>query len=282
MGAFVREKDIKCNRFYREVDIFTFTDSQQQAVRRRRKTKSKITAPKQRNYNDKRAKRYFVEMANANFWKGDYMVDLTYSDEHLPATFEAAHHQAVLFLERVARRRRALGLPALKYQLVTQAGEANGRLHHHINMNGGLPREEIEAMWWAVKGTKRKNYEDAVPLGWCNVRGLQPDKKGIARRAGYMARSSSGKKLWTQSQNLIKPDEITTVTDGKFTRRELERIARLPTDCEEYRRFWERKYKGWKLVESRREYNKLTGWAFYHVFSKMDLPTLQKQRGKPK
>ena len=272
MKAFIREKVIDCGTSYREVDIVPYTENQQEVVKQKRKTKEKVTAPKQRNYNDRRAKRYFVELANHNFWRGDYIVDLTYDDEYLPVTFDEAHKNAVRFLDRLAYRRKVLGLPALKYLLVTAEGELEGgtkRFHHHLLINGGLDREEVENTWWVEKGTKKNDYNDRVYYGWANVRGLQPNKKGISNRAGYMSRISAGKKLWTQSQNLDKP--YAAIDDNRYTRRQIEKIAKLPPDCEEYKAFWEKKYKGWELVETKRVWNDITGWSFYHIFNKLIL-----------
>ena len=83
-----------------------------------------------------------------------------------------------------------------------------------------------------------------------------------ANMAGYMVQDSAGKKHWTQSQNLEKPWHRGP-NDGKYTRNQLEKIAKLPSDSEEYRNFWEKKYRGWELVDSERQYVEQSGWYFY-------------------
>ena len=98
--------------------------------------------------------------------------------------------------------------------------------------------------------------------GWANADRLRPNKKGIANIAGYIAQDSAGKKHWTQSQNLEKPWHRAP-NDEKYTRRQLDRIAKLPEDCEEFRRFWERQYRGWELVDCEKIYVEQTGWHFY-------------------
>lgn len=262
MDSFIREKVVHCGSDFIAPEIFPYTGRQQKAVSGPRGKKKKVSEPKQKNLNDKRAKRYFVQLANSNFGEGDLAVHLTYSPEHLPGTYEEAHAIATVFLRRVAYRREKLGLPPLKYLLITQMGrKKNGthRIHHHILMNGGLDRDEVEEMWWKVKGTKKRA---AVMYGWANADRLKPNDKGIAQMAGYMVQDSTGKKHWTQSQNLVKP-WYRTPNDKKYTRRQIEKVAKLPPDSEDYRKFWERQYKGWTLVDSERQYNEQTGWSFY-------------------
>lgn len=262
MNSFIREKVIHCGPDFISPEIFPYSGKRQQAVKGKRGKKRKVTEPKQKNLNDKRAKRYFVQLANSNFGKDDLAVHLSYAPECLPDTYEEAHAIAIVFLRRVAYRRQKLGLPPLKYLLVTQYGrKKNGthRIHHHILMNGGLDRDEVEQMWWKVKGTKKR---EAVMYGWANADRLKPNKKGIASMAGYMVQDSTGKKHWTQSQNLEKP-WYRTPNDGKYSRRQIERLAKLPPDCEEFAQFWEKQYKGFELVDCERQYNEQTGWALY-------------------
>lgn len=98
--------------------------------------------------------------------------------------------------------------------------------------------------------------------GWANADRLRPNAKGIASMAGYMVQDSAGKKHWTQSQNLEKPWHRAP-NDRKYTRRQLDKIAKLPEDSEEFVRFWEKQYRGWELVECEKSFNEQTGWYFY-------------------
>lgn len=262
MRSFIREKVVHSGKEFLYPEVYPYTGIQQDAVKKRRAKRTKETEPKQKALNDRRAKRYFIQLANANFGAQDYAVHLTYSPENLPESTEEAQRIAKLFLQRVARRRIALGLPPLKYLMITQTGEKKDgthRLHHHIMMNGGLPRDEIEDMWWKVKGTKTT---EPVMYGWANVDRLKPNKTGIASMAGYMARDSAGKKRWTQSKNLTKP-WFQGVNDTKYSKRQMEKIGKLPSDSEEFRKFWERRYRGWELVACEREYVDQSGWYFW-------------------
>lgn len=258
-NSFIREKAIYCGKDFLTPEIFPYTGSQQEAARARRGPKLKVTAPKQKNLNDKRAKRYFVQLALANFGEDDIALHLTYAPEFLPKTPEEAQKIAVTYLRRVSYQQKKLGLAPLKYILVTEVGKRTHRIHHHILMNGALGRNEIEALWWKDKAAKDR---PAVMYGWANARRIQPNKAGITALARYLAKASAGKKHWTQSQNLDKPYHYGP-NDQKYTRRQLERVAKLPEDSEEYRRFWERQYRGWELVDSQRQFEEQAGWYFY-------------------
>ena len=260
--SFIREKVIHCGPDYLAPEIFPYTGVQQRAAGRKRGKKIKVSAPKQKNLNDRRAKRYFVQLANANFGKDDLAVHLSYAPEFLPETAEAAEKIASNYLRRVAYLRKRRGLPPLKYLLVTQVGrkkDGTHRLHHHILMNGGLDRDEVEALWWREKQTRGR---EAIMYGWANADRLKPNKRGIDSIAGYMVQDSAGKKHWNQSQNLEKPWHRAP-NDTKYNRRQIEKVANMPEDCEEFRAFWERQYKGWELVAWEKRYAEQSGWYFY-------------------
>ena len=135
-----REKKIDCGD-YREVDIIPRTESADRAVKGKRGKRKKVTAPKQQDLNDKNAKRYLVQLGNGNFTYGDIHLSLTYSDQYLPATIEEAEKAINNYLRRVAYRRKRLGLPPLKYILVTEYnsgknGEKPVRIHHFQFISG--------------------------------------------------------------------------------------------------------------------------------------------------
>ena len=84
---FYREKKVDC-RDYREVDIIPRTDNAERAVKGKRGKRQKVTEPKQKDLNDKNARRYLVQLGNGNFGIGDLHVTCTYADEELPETEE--------------------------------------------------------------------------------------------------------------------------------------------------------------------------------------------------
>lgn len=263
MKTFIREKKVYCGSEYLFPEIYQRTEAQDQTVKGRRGRKQRESSPKQKNLNDKRAKRYFLKVAQGNFGKGDMVVHATYAPENLPETVEEANHIAGNFLRRVAYEMKKRNLPALKYMLVTQYGrnkDGTHRIHHHILISGGLDRDVVESLWWKEKGSKKRKTE-SVMYGWINADRLKPNQKGIVQMAGYMIKDSAGKKHWTQSQNLDLP--WFRKNDNRFSRREIQRVCSIPEDADAYREYWEKRYPGYECIGSEREYNENTGWAVY-------------------
>ena len=266
MRSFIREKKIYCGKQYREVDIFSYTDAQCRAVKRgTRSKKIKESEPKQKNLNDKNARRYFIQTANLNF--GDdpdaLHVTATYSTKYLPATIEEAEREVTNYLRRIQYQRKKEGLPPLKYMLVTayttkKNSEKPVRIHHHIIMNGGLDRDAVEELW---RKRKRKGQKKGDRIGYCNADRLQSSDDGIAALCNYLVKQAGGKKRRTSSHNLQRPTSRTN--DGKYNRRQIEKWARERPG----REFWEKKYPGWTLTDSdygaQYEHNDYTGWAIY-------------------
>lgn len=266
MRSFIREKKIYCGKHYREVDIFSYTDTQYRAAQRgKRSKKVKESEPKQKNLNDKNARRYFTQTTTLNF--GDdpdaLHVSATYSGKYLPATVEEAEREVTNFLRRVQYLRKKQGLPPLKYMLVTASttNKRTGkpvRIHHHIIMNGGLDRDAVENLW---RKRKRKGQKRGDKIGFCNADRLQADDNGISALCNYLVNQAGGKKRWTSSHNLQRPTSRTN--DGKYNHRQIEKWARERPG----REFWEKKYPGWTLTDDdygiQYEHNDYTGWAIY-------------------
>lgn len=265
MRSYIRKKLIYCGKQYREVDIYPYTDRQTQAVKSKRSKKQKVSEPKQKSLNEKNSRRYVTQLANMNFASDPdaLHVSSTYSDRYLPATLEDADREVHNYLRRVQYERKKAGLPPLKYILVTastcnrQTGEPV-RIHHHIIMNGGLSRDEIEDLW---RKRKRRGQKQGDKIGYVNADRLQADENGLAALSTYLSKQAGGKKRWSSSRNLQRPEYRTW--DGKYTRRQVEKWAREKPP----REFWERKYPGWILTNENYgvayEYNELTGWAVY-------------------
>ncbi|KZL93529.1 hypothetical protein [Clostridium magnum] len=264
MKTFTREKKIYCGEKYLEVDIYTYTKNQEEVSRRGKRSKrKKESEPKQKNLNDKNARRYLTQLANTNFGEGDLHVAVTYKDKFLPETIEAAEKEISNYLRRISYRRKKDGLDSLKYILVTEYsvekdGEKPVRIHHHIFMNGGLSREVIEDLW---SKRKQKGQKKGESIGYINADRLQPDENGTAALCRYLTKYKNRKKRWSSSHNLKKPWSRTN--DHKYSRREVEKICKeIPS-----RSYWEKKYPGWTLTNSdygfKAEYNDITGWSVY-------------------
>lgn len=271
---FYREKKVDCGE-YREVDIITRTDDAERATKGKRGKRCKVSTPKQKNLNEKNAKRYLVQVGNGNFGPGDLHISATYSPENLPDTLEEAEKNVTNFLHRVAYRRRKLGLPPLKYILVTEyaypADDTEGkpvRIHHHIIMNGGLDRDAVELMWTKKRiNWKRfeadKAYGDTVDrLGWVNADRIQTNENGVEALCRYIMKNPKGKKRWSSSRNLVRPVEQPPA-DHKYSRRQVERLAKLG---DHGRDFFQKKFPAYEITEVRPEYYDETGW---HIYIKM-------------
>ncbi|MEA5083273.1 MAG: hypothetical protein VB018_03870 [Lachnospiraceae bacterium] len=273
----IRQKIIHCDKYgkkskYIEVDLFSYLGVKAKGIRNKKKEES---APQQKSLNDKRAKRYFNQLGKTNFGDEDLHVSLTYSKENTPETVEEAENEALNYLRRLKRKREKEGLPPLKYLLVTERGQ-KGKVHHHIIMNGGLDRDLVEIMWtkdrinWKKYESDRLYRKSIKPIGYANADRLQVDEKGIEGLCNYLCKDPQGRRRWKQSKNLIKPWYKNPV-DGRYSKRKIKQMATIPQDCEEVRRFWESKYKGYQLDESIPEFNQVTGqWSIYLKMSLKD------------
>ena len=130
----------------------------------------------------------------SNFGRDDFMVTLTYDPEHLPADRAAAVRRLRKFLAKLREARRKRGQD-LRYIYVTEDKHGDGRVHHHLVINGtGHDLDELRALW---------------PDGHIHVQNLRP------REFGYLARyltkeareygKQLGKKTWVSSRWLKRP-----------------------------------------------------------------------------
>lgn len=263
MKSFIREKKIYCGSEYMEVDIYPYTKTQQELNRRgKRARKQKESAPKQKNLNDKNARRYLTQLVNTNFTNKDYHVTATYKDKFLPESIEEAEKEVANFLRRINYRRKKAGLPAQKCVVVNEytTGKDNEkpvRIHHHIVMSGGMDRNLIEDLW---SKRKKKGESKGDRIGYVNADVLQPDENGLAAICVYLTKTQ-GKKRWSSSQNLEKPMSITN--DSKYSRRATVKLAQSPPDIA----YWETKYPGYTLTSQefgmKTHHNDMTGWSIY-------------------
>lgn len=268
---YIREKKVDCQD-YREVDIIPRTEYADRVVKGKRGKKKKVTEPKQHDLNDKNARRYLVQLGNGNFGHGDLHVSCTYDDAHLPDDPEEAERIVTNYLKRISYRRKKLGLEPLRYILVTEyAYDSTGamitRIHHHIIMNGGLSRDDVEMMWTGQRINWRKAQDmeyrkTIIQYGWCNADRIQPGKNGIEALCKYVTKHPNGKKRWSSSRNLVRP-VAHPPADSKYTKRQVERLAK---SNDQGREFFEKKFPGYDIVEIRPEYYEETGW---HIYLKM-------------
>jgi len=301
--VFIREKKTDCAD-YREVDIIPRTEEAEKATRGKRGKKRKTQKPKQKGLNDKNSKRYLVQLGNGNFHAGDLHVSYTYNADNLPDTVEEAEKIVGNHLRRIAYRRKKLGLEPLKYILVTEYRLAKDggqlkRIHHHVIMNGGLDRDEVEMMWTAQRINWRKadsadkgkaqEYRGSVKkLGWVNADRLQMNENGIEGLCKYIVKDPQGKKRYSSSRNLERPETERTdsraaaaadrnlwkashglteptekCNDFKYSRAKVERLAKSPDGgLSEF----EKIYADYNITSCEAVYYEQTGW---HIYLKM-------------
>lgn len=196
---FIREKRIYCGEEYLEVDIVAVTNMPEAG-----KGKKGKSSQAQKNLNDKRSKRRFVQIANTNFGTNDFHISATYNNEHLPMSLEEAEKNVHNYLDRIKRKMKRETGEDLKYMLVTEytPEEEEGqltlqgidaddkttkavRIHHHIIINnGGLDRDDLELMWSTTRINWKKandpEYRANVDYyGFVNCDRLQPNENGL-------------------------------------------------------------------------------------------------------
>lgn len=268
---FIREKRIYCGEEYLEVDITPVTNMPEAG-----KEKKEKSSQAQKNLNDKRSKRRFVQIANTNFGADDLHISATYNEAHLPMTLEEAERNVHNYLDRVKRRMKRVTGQDLKYMLVTEytpEDEENAdpedkttkavRIHHHIILNGGLNRDDLELMWSATRINWKKaesgpEYRKNVDyLGFVNCDRLQPNENGLEGLVNYINKRKKGCKKWSTSMNLKKPKK--KKNDHKWSFRKLRELAKTPEDKE----VWRKQYKGYEPTKIDFQYNEYTGWSVY-------------------
>ena len=253
---FVREQRHVCGDNYMEIDLYPISEREKGASlsAKRRQASSRI----QQNLNARNARRYFIQLLNANFTESDIHWTGTYDAAHLPDSIEQADHDLELFLRRVRSQSRKRGLPAPRFIAVTEwREEGDGlpavRVHHHVVLSCGLSRDELERLWYRGKDKER--------LGITNADRLQFDRESLERLANYLTKYTNRKRRWRQSRGLEKPQRPRP-NDGKYTRRQLERLVTSGAvfDSE----FWRRKYQGWEINDITPIQNDVTKeWSIY-------------------
>ena len=140
-----------------------------------RAKKKEASTLAQQTYNDKRAKRYHVQLVNTNFGKRDFSWTGTYDDDHLPGPGDTKRADLDFsnFIKRLYRWcdkngvQRPKWVAATEYTTVDEAGKVCGRHHHHaiIQHTEGLDRDVLEDLW-RPNDTKwsRKKLEEASTM----------------------------------------------------------------------------------------------------------------------
>ena len=212
-----------------------------EAEQEAREAKRNLTPEKIQQYNDEKARRYLVQLMDANFGKGDLSLTLTYREN--PGAGRMAK-DIRNFTDRLRRYRAKKGLPELKYIYAlewTEEGREK-RPHCHFITQGDITAEELKAIW-------------GKDIGYCNVDELQPDRdRGLEAIARYIynqnrgAPREKGKRKYSASKNLKKPK--TRISNTKVTRAGVKRMSGVfESDPAEARRIMEKLYPGYVYIQ---------------------------------
>lgn len=234
---------------YREVRYFCgeFLDAQYFPVYKKTKSKRgrfQPTGECQARLNEKNSRRRLTRLVHANFCHRDLALHLTYKDECMPDSEEAAKKDLRNFFRRVRRLYKAAGVE-FKYISVTEKGSRSGRVHHHLIVTGGVSRDDLEALWTA---------------GRANTKRLQFDDNGLVGLSVYMTKQKLYFRRYNCSRNLKDPDKTKKVSDQRVSRKRAGLICNF-----EDRESLEKLYPGYRLLGVEYIISDLTGEYYAYV-----------------
>lgn len=234
-----REKKIYSRKIL-EVEIYPISIQER---KEKRKKKEKASLPKQKNLNDKNAKKHLIRLINTNFTDDDLAVHLTYTDGELPVDEEEAKKDVINYIRRIKHYRKKNGLPPLKYIAVIENGKKRKRIHHHILISG-MDRDVVEKLW---------------AKGRANADRLKEDEYGYEGLARYITKDPKGNKRWVQSKNLKQP--VIKVNDFKYSKRKVIELGKSPEDRETFQKL----YPEYFLNECKVSINEINGGTYLYI-----------------
>ena len=218
-----------------------------------RRAKSQMTREAQQRANDERSRIHLIQLVEANFTEKDISITLSY--EGTPPEPERVDKDIRNFIARVKRARAKAGLGELKYiysiggDEMPAAGYSGKRPHVHMIMNGGVGRDELEAIW---------------KKGRANCDRLQPRDEGLGGIAVYFTRQKQdrpekpGVRKWRGSRNLKQP--IRRSRDARMPNSRIRRIARDFRN--EAKDVMERLYPGYMLQDCQVRYSDIVDGVY--------------------
>lgn len=228
-----------------------------------RAKKENRTSDEQQRYNRAMAIRKMILLVNSNFTSEDFYIHPTFTAENEPKDEKEARKEIKNFFRRVKRYRenqlkelkkqyKAILKELEKYpesEIIKRekkklkadikawsrdfkyiyAIEKANKWHFHLFMTGsGMTKSEINELW--SKGRIKNDKYD-------------PETFGPEAAAAYMAKDPKGAKSFAYSQNLRKPKEKKKLANFGY-----QRHHKIATERVDDKKYWERKYKGYKFL----------------------------------
>lgn len=207
--------------------------------------KYRLSRTEQQKLNIKNAVKKLIRLVNTNFGLGDLLIHGTYRPDEMPKSEKEVLNDIQNYFRRINRYRKSHGMPRAKYIYVIECS-SSGNWHWHGIMSG-MNRNIAEELWGHGDFTNANRFQPTAQTG------------GEAF-AKYISKKPKGKRRWNCSKNLKQPT-VKTKSSG-YTRRGIARIARERADDT---RYWERKYKGYRLVSVTPVYNEFNGWWYIYI-----------------
>lgn len=161
-----------------------------------RAEKSKCSSAARQRMNDKYSWQKLKMTIAANFGYADIVVTLTYDDAHLPKDKEAARQYLKKFFAALRSYRRTRG-ETLKYIYCTEDKHGDGRIHHHVILNGtGEDYELIRSLWC---------YGSNIEFERLDIYGYEELAKYMSKEAREFGHGKVGARTWVPSKGLAKP-----------------------------------------------------------------------------
>ncbi|MGI5963661.1 MAG: rolling circle replication-associated protein [Lawsonibacter sp.] len=144
----------------------------------------------------------------ANFDNGDLYVTLTYDDNHLPDSRDAAVRRIRFFLTKLRKERKARNQP-LMYIYTTEGCCPGGRLHHHLVLNStGDDLEEIRRLWIYGENVELRRLAFSQDYTYEDLASY------LTKEPREWGHPQVGERTWTPSLGLHRPKpETETIPD---------------------------------------------------------------------
>lgn len=237
--TFNREQVYVCGE-YMDADIYPVF--QKPGARRKR---CKPTSEIQEKLNQRNAEKKLTRLVHNNFTENDIALHLTYRNGEEPENEADALRVLGNFIKRLKRRYKKAG-KELKYISCTEYGKKTGRVHHHLIINGGYDRDEIEKLWGR---------------GYANSKRLQFEEDGVTGLARYIAKDKHFFKRWNQSRNLDIPEAAQY--DGQLNMDDIAEIKEA-IDSKSAYQYFEERYPDFELVEAVYTQNNINRGIYIH------------------